>query len=947
MLPAVRDQDGCGSCWAFGAIGAMECALARESNISVDLAEQWLVSCTTAGSCDGGWHSTALEYLTCGGQQDTCGGNGAVLESSFPYEAWDVPCDCPYEHPYCLDSWLMLGSEYTEATVAQIKQAIYDHGPVAAAVHAGSYAFMAYTGGIFNACESAPTDHVIVLVGWDDSQGGGVWFLRNSWGPYWGEGGYMRITYGCCRVGEATAYVNYLPPDCNHNGVADRDDIASGTSVDCNGNDIPDECEPQGDTDCNGNAASDLCDLYRGTSADCNANGIPDECDIADGSATDCNTNGIPDACELNVVYQTDHGTADAFVGSPVIGDLIWLNTFTAQADAQVINAIDIAWGWVAPDTPTTLAIWRDPTNDRDPHDAELLWKTPATVPVSDPYTDLFTTVSVPDVPVGSPGDVFFVGAYMHTSSYPAPIDLSVSPGHAWAAEGSNLDHLAANNGTLVCMDNDPWLEGGAWLLRAHARSNDCNMNLVPDTCEIAAGTSSDCNGNGVADECETDLGVVITADPASLSICEGDAATFNVTAQGAGRLAYQWRHEGVPISGATASTYTIPAATADEAGLYDVVVSSTCASSPQSVMTSADATLTVDHPRILTQPHDQDAIVGDTITFSVVAESLQDLTYQWLKDGQPLADAVLTSYTVRAATLADAGQYSVVVGGCRSVTSAPATLTVNLAGAATPSPYNGAENVPLDVELRWDAVPEADRYDVYLGTSATMALSGTTPTHSWTPGYLAYSTKYFWKVVARAGTASTEGLIWWFTTEPEPVPLPGVPFAPSPADGATSVLRNVELSWGAASGAEVYKVLLGESEALASDTRLVTSTDECRTCPSGLAPGATYYWQVIAKNAGGQTVGPVWSFTTETEVSPPDSNEPADSNSPADSNEPAPSEPNTPDDNTVDPNAAPSDNSAVTTPANAGVLCPGTSAALVLAMWLGLRPLHGRRARP
>jgi hypothetical protein len=96
-------------------------------------------------------------------------------------------------------------------------------------------------------------------------------------------------------------------PDCNRNGIKDSCDIASGTSADCDGIGIPDECEP----DCNGNGTQDSCDIASGTSGDCNGNGIPDECeadcnrngikdscDIASGTSGDCNGNGIPDECE-------------------------------------------------------------------------------------------------------------------------------------------------------------------------------------------------------------------------------------------------------------------------------------------------------------------------------------------------------------------------------------------------------------------------------------------------------------------------------------------------------------------------------------------------------------------------------------------------------------------------------------------------------------------------
>jgi hypothetical protein len=52
-------------------------------------------------------------------------------------------------------------------------------------------------------------------VGWNDNMGpSGVWYLRNSWGPTWGESGYMNISYNCNQVGYGALYVTYpgLPP---------------------------------------------------------------------------------------------------------------------------------------------------------------------------------------------------------------------------------------------------------------------------------------------------------------------------------------------------------------------------------------------------------------------------------------------------------------------------------------------------------------------------------------------------------------------------------------------------------------------------------------------------------------------------------------------------------------------------------------------------------------
>ena len=99
----IRNQASCGSCWAFAAIGAVECAIKISDGGDVDLSEQWLVSCCDeAGDCGGGWHTTAFDYLQCFGERlDQCGDFGGVMEADFPYQAWNMPCGCPYLHPYC------------------------------------------------------------------------------------------------------------------------------------------------------------------------------------------------------------------------------------------------------------------------------------------------------------------------------------------------------------------------------------------------------------------------------------------------------------------------------------------------------------------------------------------------------------------------------------------------------------------------------------------------------------------------------------------------------------------------------------------------------------------------------------------------------------------------------------------------------------------------------
>ena len=185
-----------------------------------------------------------------------------------------------------------------------------------------------------------------------------------------------------------------------------------------------------------------------------------------------------------------------------------------------------------------------------------------------------------------------------------------------------------------------------------------------------------------------------ITTQPVNQTVTAGQTATFSVVAGGTAPLSYQWQKNGVNIAGATASSYTTPAAaTTDSGAAFDVVVSNTAGS-----VTSNLATLTVNAavvaPSITTQPVNQTVTAGQTATFSVVAGGTAPLSYQWQKNGVNIAGATASSYTTPATATTDSGAtFDVVVSNTAgSATSAKATLTVTAAAVAptiTTQPVN------------------------------------------------------------------------------------------------------------------------------------------------------------------------------------------------------------------------------------------------------------------
>lgn len=226
----IRDQGSCGSCWAFGTVGAMESAMLVQGGTAADLSEQYLVSCNKIGyDCDGGWWAHDYHVSTPGKNQSD---SGAVLETTKPYTASNGTCSAAYNHPYKAISWgYVSGSLSVMPSVDQIKNAIYTYGGVVASVCSGN-AWGGYTGGVFSTEErlqckgNGQVNHAILLVGWNDANQ--TWILKNSWGSWWGDQGYMYIKYGTSKVGYGASYVTYTSPEAPSNdAIAAAEDVGT------------------------------------------------------------------------------------------------------------------------------------------------------------------------------------------------------------------------------------------------------------------------------------------------------------------------------------------------------------------------------------------------------------------------------------------------------------------------------------------------------------------------------------------------------------------------------------------------------------------------------------------------------------------------------------------------------------------------------------------------
>jgi cysteine peptidase B len=185
----VKNQGQCGSCWSFSTTGGIEGQWFLAGNTLTSLSEQELVSCDTIDDgCNGGIMQNAFKWLL-------ENKNGEIVTAaSYPYVSGmgNVPsCDC------C--STRTVGAKisgHVDVTKTEDAMAawLYKNGPLSIAVDATSW--QTYTGGVMTNCQSTQVDHGVLAVGFDDTHNPPYWVIKNSWGPSWGESGYIRVQKG-------------------------------------------------------------------------------------------------------------------------------------------------------------------------------------------------------------------------------------------------------------------------------------------------------------------------------------------------------------------------------------------------------------------------------------------------------------------------------------------------------------------------------------------------------------------------------------------------------------------------------------------------------------------------------------------------------------------------------------------------------------------------------
>lgn len=180
----VKNQQQCGSCWAFSATELLESAWAIKTKDLLILSAQMTLDCSGAGSCGGGYLSQALQWYT----------QAQVTEGkNYPYTAMDSYCQFPQGSVPAKSAKLASFSQVAPSNAPDnMKAAISSTSPASFGIWGDMTILQSYQGGIIQNCGTVNNGgHAMVVTGYGSYGGAGIWHVRNSWGVDFGIQGYM------------------------------------------------------------------------------------------------------------------------------------------------------------------------------------------------------------------------------------------------------------------------------------------------------------------------------------------------------------------------------------------------------------------------------------------------------------------------------------------------------------------------------------------------------------------------------------------------------------------------------------------------------------------------------------------------------------------------------------------------------------------------------------
>lgn len=195
----------------------------RTKNLT-SLSEQQLVDCDTKDNagCNGGLMDYAFQYIAKHG--------GVAAEAAYPYRARQGKCKVKAAPAVVsIDGY----EDVPANDEAALRKAVANQ-PVAVAIEASGSHFQFYSEGVFTGACGTELDHGVAAVGYGiAADGTKYWIVKNSWGPEWGEKGYIRMARdvdakeGICGIAMEPSYPVKTSPNPTHNVISadDHDEL--------------------------------------------------------------------------------------------------------------------------------------------------------------------------------------------------------------------------------------------------------------------------------------------------------------------------------------------------------------------------------------------------------------------------------------------------------------------------------------------------------------------------------------------------------------------------------------------------------------------------------------------------------------------------------------------------------------------------------------------------
>jgi len=230
VINHVRDQAGCGSCWAMASTEAFNDRMCIAHNYTTELSAQDTASCCNlfggcfgSQGCDGGQPAEAWNYFVKTGI--VTGGDYNSGEGCFPYalpncdhhEGGPYPkCQEGGNTPACPNPKACSNSKYTTPWAQDLQHAKSSYGINGAAamqediMKYGSITvafsvysdFLTYKTGVYkHTTGSFLGGHAVKIQGWGTENGQDYWLVLNSWNTYWGDKGFFKIARGVDECG--------------------------------------------------------------------------------------------------------------------------------------------------------------------------------------------------------------------------------------------------------------------------------------------------------------------------------------------------------------------------------------------------------------------------------------------------------------------------------------------------------------------------------------------------------------------------------------------------------------------------------------------------------------------------------------------------------------------------------------------------------------------------